>query len=70
MADKAKQHLTEHVWLEGLGDHLDGAAQVVGAAAVLLQPERHPHALQHLNVVMDLKRVVEVEQILVSETRE
>lgn len=56
---------TEHVSAECLGHHADGLLEVDLRAAVTLQPEGHAHALQHLNVVMNLKRLVKVEQVLV-----
>ena len=60
--------LTEYVRLERLRHHADGLAQVCGRAGTALEAERHTHPLQHLNVVVDLKRVVKVEQVLVSVT--
>lgn len=56
--------LTCHVRLQRLRHQAPGHPQVLGGAAPGLQPAGHAHALQHLDVVMDLKRVVEIEQVL------
>lgn len=56
--------LTCDVGLQGFGNEGLGDLQLLRAAAARLQAERQAHALQHLHVIVDLKHVVEVEQIL------
>jgi len=43
--------------------------QVLFGALALLQTMGHTHPLEHLNVVVNLKRVVEVEQVFIPEKK-
>ena len=57
----APQPLTGHIGFQRFRHQAPGHPQVLGGAAPGLQPAGHAHALQHLDVVVDLKRVVEIE---------
>lgn len=56
--------LTCYEWFQGFGYEGPGYLQIFRRAIACLEPQRHAHALQHLDVVMDLKHVVEVKQVL------
>ena len=55
--------LTDHVRLKSVGDHLDGSTEVGGGTVTLFQAKGEAHPLEHLNVIVNLKRVVKVEQV-------
>lgn len=56
--------LTDDIRLQGFGHQASRDLQVFRGALPHLQAAGHAHALQHLDVVVDLKHAVKVEQIL------
>ena len=61
--------LTYDVCLQRPGDEGLGNNEIVCGALPTLQAQGHPHALQNLYVVMDLKGVVKVEKVFASTVR-
>jgi len=56
--------LTYHVGLQSFGHQATRNLQILRRTLPHLQTAGHAHTFQHLDVVMDLKHAVEIEQIL------
>ena len=55
---------------KALGTILTALFEVRLGTFALLEAKRHPHPLEDLDIIMNLERLVEVEEILVSDTTE
>jgi hypothetical protein len=47
-----------------LRNHAKRLLHILLTTLAVIQTHRHTHALQHLNVIVDLKRIIKVEQVL------
>ena len=56
--------LTYNVGLQSFGHQVTSDLQILWRTLSHLQTTGHAHSLQHLDVIMDLKHAVEIEQIL------
>ncbi len=56
--------LTYNVGLQSFGHQATSNLQILRRTLSHLQAAGHAHTLQHLDVIVDLKHAVEIEQIL------
>lgn len=56
--------LTYDIWLQSFGHQTASHLQILWRTLSHLQATGHAHSLQNLDVIMDLKHAVKVEQIL------